>query len=96
MRAALSEQIDLGKDRDAILAHFIDVYGGQQFLTTPIDRGFNRLAWLVPYALAGSGIVFVGIVATRWSRRRDAVHEDQAAVDPAVEERLDDELRNLD
>jgi cytochrome c-type biogenesis protein CcmF len=96
MRAILREQIDQGKNRDEIIAHFIEVYGGQHFLTSPIDTGFNRLAWLVPYGLAGSGLVLIGFIATRWSRRRASEAEPPAAVDPDLEERLDDELRNLD
>jgi cytochrome c-type biogenesis protein CcmF len=96
MRAQLREQVEQGKDRDQVIAHFIQVYGGQHFLTSPIDKGFNRLAWLVPYGLAGTGIVVIGIVATRWARRRDDTPESAAPLDPAIEERLDDELRNLD
>jgi cytochrome c-type biogenesis protein CcmF len=96
MRAQLREQIDQGKSRDEILAHFISVYGGQQFLTAPLDKGFNRLAWLLPYGLAGTGIVLIGFVAIRWSHRRETEPERPAPLDPAIEERLDDELRNLD
>jgi cytochrome c-type biogenesis protein CcmH/NrfF len=97
MRADLRVQIDLGKNREEIIEHFIRVHGGQHFLTAPLDRGFNRLAWIVPYALAGSGAILVGFAAIRWSRRRDGTEADpRAPVDPVIEERLDDELRNLD
>jgi cytochrome c-type biogenesis protein CcmF len=97
MRSQLSGQIDQGNSRDQIIAYFINLYGGQQFLAAPIDKGFNRLAWFVPYALAGSGMVLLGFVATRWSRRRDSDEpESVAPADPNLEERLDDELRNLD
>jgi cytochrome c-type biogenesis protein CcmH/NrfF len=96
MRAELREQVDLGKSRDEILAHFIQVYGGQQFLTAPIDRGFNRLAWLLPYGVAASGAVIMGLIAVRWSRRRQPDGASPAPIDPAIEERLDDELRDLD
>jgi cytochrome c-type biogenesis protein CcmF len=97
MRAQLGDQIAQGKNRDQIIAYFINLYGGQQFLGAPIDQGFNRLAWLFPYALAGSGMVLLGFVATRWSRRREPGEIDAATpADPNLEERLDDELRNLD
>jgi cytochrome c-type biogenesis protein CcmH/NrfF len=96
MRAQLREQIEMGKNREEVLASFIEIYGGQQFLTAPIDRGFNRLAWLVPYGLAGTGIVLLAFVAARWSRRQEHAEERPAPLDPGVEERLDDELRNLD
>jgi cytochrome c-type biogenesis protein CcmF len=97
MRAELRAEIDQGKNRDEIIASLIGLYGGQHFLSSPIDKGFNRLAWIVPYALAGTGVVLVGFVAARWSRRRDGSDADSSApVDPRLEERLDDELRNLD
>jgi len=97
MRADLRAQVDQGKNRDQIVEALIGVYGGQQFLTSPIDQGFNRLAWLFPYAIAGGGVVLVGFVATRWSRRRDGSDaEPSTPLDAQIEERLDDELRNLD
>jgi cytochrome c-type biogenesis protein CcmF len=97
MRAELRGQIDQDKTRDEIIAHLIQLYGGQHFLMAPIDEGFNRLAWIVPYALAGTGFIVVGLVAIRWSRQRDASGDNPLApVDPVIEERLDDELRNLD
>ena len=96
MRAQLRAEIDQGKNHDEIIQAFIGLYGGQQFLGAPIDKGFNRLAWMFPYAIAGTGMVFLGFVATRWSRRRDAAADPVAPADPDLEERLDDELRNLD
>ena len=97
MRADLRVQIDQGKNREEIIEHFIRVLGGQHFLTAPLDRGFNRLAWIVPYALAGTGALLVGFAAIRWSHRRDGTEADpRAPIDPVIEERLDDELRNLD
>ena len=65
-------------------------------LTAPIDRASTASPGSFPYGLAGAGIVLLAVVATRWSRRREAEAEPAAPVDPAIEERLDDELRNLD
>jgi cytochrome c-type biogenesis protein CcmF len=96
MRAELREQVDLGKTRDQILAHFVSVYGGQQFLAAPIDQGFARLAWLLPYLMGATGIVMIGFAAMKWSRRTDISPEAAPAMDPELETRLDDELRNLD
>ena len=65
MRTNLRAQVDSGKSRDEIIEHFIRVYGGQHFLMAPLDRGFNRLASIVPYALAGAGAILVAFVANR-------------------------------
>ena len=32
----------------------VEKYGSQQFLAAPIDKGFNRLAWLFPYLLGAA------------------------------------------
>lgn len=72
-------------------------YGSQEMLGAPLDRGFNRLAWMLPYILGVGGIGVLGLVAIRWSRRPHTSESASADVrDPEVDERLDDELRNLD
>jgi cytochrome c-type biogenesis protein CcmH/NrfF len=98
MRAELREQVNEGKNRDQIIAHFMSLYGGEQFLAAPIDKGFSRLAWLVPYSIAGTGFFVIGFAAFRWSRRRDTEPSAASAppVDAALDQRLDDELRDLD
>ena len=65
-------------------------------LAAPIDQGFNRLAWAVPYVV---GVLMLGAVffsARRWSRTRPQDVAADAPLDPTLNERLDDELRNLD
>ncbi len=87
-----------GKSHDEVIATFVADYGSQEILAAPIDKGFNRLAWLFPYAAGISGLVIVSLVAMRWSRRRDE-HDERASdrpEDDALNARLDDELRNLD
>jgi cytochrome c-type biogenesis protein CcmF len=90
----LDQLLGEGKDHDAVVASFVREFGGQAVLTAPIDRGFNRLAWAVPYAV---GVVMLGAVF--FAARRWATHEPPPAettIDPALDHRLDDELRNLD
>jgi cytochrome c-type biogenesis protein CcmF len=97
-KAMLHTLVEEGKNHDEIVAAFVQRYGGQDVLGAPIDEGFNRLAWLFPYLVGVSGAAALGLVAVRLSKRRS--NDDRAAapepVDPTVEERLDDELRDLD
>jgi len=65
-------------------------------LGAPVDKGFNRLAWLFPYAAGATGALLVGFAAVRWSRHLPARADAPVAADPDLEERLDDELRDLD
>jgi cytochrome c-type biogenesis protein CcmF len=101
MRAEISKLVQEGKTRDQIIQYYITKYGSQEPLAEPIDKGFNRLAWLLPYMLGAGGALGIGLAAVRWSHRpagrRAASTETPAApVDPELEARLDDELRNLD
>jgi cytochrome c-type biogenesis protein CcmH/NrfF len=85
-----------GKDYDAVRAAFVEEFGSQAVLAEPIDKGFNRLAWLVPYLVATLALVGVFVTARRWSRPSAQAVAGSPGVDPALDARLDDELRNLD
>jgi hypothetical protein len=53
----------------------------------------------LPYAVGVAGIVVMGGLALRWSRRRpvgDASAASTHRVSPELEDKLDDELRDLD
>ena len=99
-REKLDKFLDAGMDRNQIRAAFVQDHGGQDILAAPIDEGFNKLAWALPYVLGVTGAALVGLVAFRWSRRHDAdlvpaTVPDLPAED-ALRARLDDELRDLD
>ena len=88
-----------GKGHDAVIAAFIKEFGGQDILSAPVDKGFNRLAWFFPYLIGATGAASVAVVAFRWSRRDDtaggASGQPEAGT-PDLTARLDDELRDLD
>ncbi len=99
MRAEVAKLLDAGKTRDEVYQYFIAQYGSQEPLGAPIDKGFNRLAWLFPYLVGATGAVAVAFVARRWAARRETdgpAAVTPAAEDPAMRSRLDDELRDLD
>jgi cytochrome c-type biogenesis protein CcmF len=96
MRAELATLIDQKKTHDEIIQWFVTKYGDQRMLGAPIDKGFARLAWLVPYLVGASGAVMVGFAAVRWSRRPEHAAEAAPAVDAELDERINDELRDLD
>ncbi|HEX7138533.1 MAG TPA: cytochrome c-type biogenesis CcmF C-terminal domain-containing protein [Vicinamibacterales bacterium] len=96
MRGELAVLIDQGKSHDEIIQAFIAKHGSEEMLGAPIDRGFNRLAWLLPYAAGATGAVMIGFAAIRWSRRPETEAAASPAIDADVEARLDDELRDLD
>ena len=97
MRAEVAKLLDAGKTRDEVYQYFIAQYGSQEPLGAPIDKGFNRLAWLFPYLVGASGAVAIAIAAIKWTKRQDrAAIAGVPAEDPQLRSRLDDELRDLD
>jgi cytochrome c-type biogenesis protein CcmF len=98
MRGELAALVDQKKSRSEIIDWFVTTYDSQEMLGAPLDTGFNRLAWLLPWAVGATGAVMVGFAAMKWSRRHDddETESGAAAADRELDERLDDELRNLD
>jgi cytochrome c-type biogenesis protein CcmH/NrfF len=110
MRAEIANLVKMGMTHDQVIQYYINKYGSQEPLAEPIDKGFNRLAWLFPYVLGATGALVIGLTAFKWSRRPrsggqagpadagprgDGLPREQAT-DPTLEARLDDELRDLD
>jgi cytochrome c-type biogenesis protein CcmF len=101
MRAELAGLVAKGMTREQIYDFYIAQYGSEEPLASPINKGFNRLAWFLPYGVGASGAALLALAAVRWSRREDTAPLTEAGAagapdDPALRERLDDELRDLD
>ena len=100
MRAEVAQMVAQGRSREQIYEFYMAKYGSQEPLASPIDKGFNRLAWLFPYLIGGSGAVVLGdrrvpLVAARRAVRRDRVRGFRRRRSQ-MQQRLDDELRDLD
>ena len=97
MRRELHGQVAAGKDRDGVYQYFIDAYGSQEPLGSPIGA-FNQLVWFFPLGIGFTVLGGIGVMAVRWSRRaaRSRVAPAAGPMDEQLEARLDDELRNLD
>ncbi|HEY0875239.1 MAG TPA: cytochrome c-type biogenesis CcmF C-terminal domain-containing protein [Vicinamibacterales bacterium] len=87
-----------GMTRDEVLAAFVRDHGSQEVLMRPIDKGFNRVLWLFPYMLGGTALAGVALLARRWSHRDPEAPTPlpDTPEDQALNERLNDELRDLD
>ena len=97
MRRELRGQVAAGKDRDGVYQYFIDAYGSQEAIGSPIGA-FNQLVWLLPLVVGFMVLVGIGAVAVSWSKRAAMSRAEPAAgpVDERLEARLNYELRNLD
>jgi cytochrome c-type biogenesis protein CcmF len=94
LRGEVAALIDQGKGHDEIIQAVIAKHS-EEVLGAPIDKGFNRLAWLFPYLVGATGAIIIGLTAMKWTRRPELATP-QAPMDADLAERLDDELRNLD
>lgn len=99
--AKIKTLVDEGKDRDAVLASFVQEFGGQHILARPLDEGYHKLLWLLPYTLAGLSALGLAFIARRWAAGRSdtatvGASAAVAGVDPSLRQQLDDELRDLD
>ena len=98
MKATIRARIAAGDTKSEIKAQFVDQFG-TAVLAVPPRKGFDLVAWVLPLAGLGLGVVAVGALAWRWSRARgDAppVGDDGEPLDPALERRLDAELERFE
>jgi cytochrome c-type biogenesis protein CcmF len=100
MREEVARLVAEGKTREQIYEYYVAKHGSQEPLASPIDKGFNRLAWLVPYLAGLTGAMGIAVAAMRWSHRnpgrREAFATESSDGDVALNARLNDELRDLD
>lgn len=101
-RDVLRAQLQSGMDLASIEAAYAKLYGPQA-LAIPPNTGANRLVWALPLGALIAGAGAVGVVLRRWQRRgavdavsSEASSEAQPSRRDAYDDKLDDELRNLD
>jgi cytochrome c-type biogenesis protein CcmH len=95
IKRVIARDISAGKSECRIKDELVANYG-DSILAAPPSRGFGLLAWWVPLGGIVLAAAVVGLAAWRWSRAREAESAHAVAVDPALERRLDDELRRYD
>jgi len=84
MREELIAAINHGDNDDLVLQAFIQKYG-TTVLAAPTSRGFNRVAWTMPYAVLVLGLGVVTMIVRAWGRKAVALREAAGPTDPAME-----------
>jgi cytochrome c-type biogenesis protein CcmH len=101
MRSFIRARIAAGDTKSEIKSKLVDQFG-ESVLAAPPKRGFNLLAWLLPFgglAVAGAALA---VLARRWSRAReepasaDPSGNGRGPLDPELERRVDEELARFD
>jgi len=65
VREQIEKMIDAGMNREQILGVFRAKYG-EKILSAPEARGFNALAWLMPFAALLFGAAGILVALARW------------------------------
>ncbi len=86
MREELTAALQRGDSDDLVLQAFVQKYGAT-VLAAPTTTGFNRVAWIMPFAALGVGIFAVVYVVRMWKARQPVA---AAAGPPAPPAELDE------
>jgi cytochrome c-type biogenesis protein CcmH len=94
IKRVIARDIAAGKTKSQIKDQLVAEYG-DAILAAPPRHGFGLLAWWLPIVGIVAAALAVGFGAWRWSRAREPAPA-ATQLDPALERRLDDELRRFE
>jgi cytochrome c-type biogenesis protein CcmH len=94
IKRVIAGRIAAGDTRSEIKDRLVAEYG-DSILAAPPRHGFGLVAWWLPIGGIVVAGVLVGLGAWRWSRAREPAPP-PVQLDPALERRLDDELRRFE
>jgi cytochrome c-type biogenesis protein CcmH/NrfF len=89
MRDQLQAALDKGNNDDLILQGFVQDYG-PTVIAAPTATGFNRVAWIMPFAALAFGISFVVYVVRSWKNRPTPALADGITIPRGNEHELDE------
>jgi len=69
MAKQLRSMIDKGQSDDQIKDAFVQEYG-VVVLAAPTNKGFDRVAWIMPFVVFGLGMLAVVYVVKTWKNRK--------------------------
>ena len=94
IKRVIARDIAAGQTKSQIENRLVAEYGNA-ILAAPPRHGFGLVAWWLPIVGIVVAAVVVGAGAWRWSRAREPAPR-AVQLDPALERRLDDELRRFE
>ncbi len=79
MRNELLAALARGDNDDLILQGFVQEYG-PTVIAAPTTKGFNRLAWIMPFVVLALGITFVTYIVRAWKNKPEPALADGIAI----------------
>jgi len=98
IRVEVRRMLAEGKTSQQILDHYVSMYG-QRILASPPARGFNILAYVLPYFSLGLGVAVVMLILKKLRSRTPAAAPaaaQSAVLDAKYSARLEKELREIE
>ncbi|HEY0794750.1 MAG TPA: cytochrome c-type biogenesis protein [Acidisarcina sp.] len=72
MRDELQARIDHGENDDLVLQAFVQKYGAV-VLAAPLTKGFNKIAWVMPFLVLVLGFLGAALLIRKWRLRTVAM-----------------------
>jgi cytochrome c-type biogenesis protein CcmH len=94
IKAFIVQRIQAGDTKSEIKDKLVADYG-PAILAAPPKEGFDLLAWVLPIVGLVGGALVLAALAWHWSRRRGPP-QGAPTLSPALERRVDEELRRFD
>jgi cytochrome c-type biogenesis protein CcmH/NrfF len=79
MRNELMAALKRGDNDDLILQGFVQEYG-PTVIAAPTTKGFNRVAWIMPFVVLALGITLVSYIVRSWKSRPAPALADGVAI----------------
>ena len=68
IREKIAGFINQGQSKDQTVGYFVSQYG-EKMLSSPAKKGFNLVAWVVPFAAVVAGGTGLFFILKNWTRR---------------------------
>lgn len=99
IKGDIRDRLAAGQSRAEVEAAYVARFG-EQILSAPIRRGFNLMAWIMPFAAVLAAGAMVVVLVRRWGARPVPAAASPGAApppgaDPASLERVDRAVRDL-
>lgn len=74
LRILVKNMIDSGMTKEEIKAYFVKEYG-EKVLGAPPQKGFNLLAYYLPYLIVIDALLILSLVLIIWTRKKGGLYE---------------------
>ena len=94
IREKIAEFMNQGQSKDQIVGYFVSQYG-EKMRSSPAKKGFNLVAWVVPFAAVAAGGTGLVFILKTWARRGKSGGDEEGLIPvPQVSEEEAEEYRD--